>query len=112
MSVKQTKSHSPARNALAKSTLITSVYALFGITWIVVTDLFVANRFGESLEAYLASIAKGLLFVLLTSALIFILVYLGFLRILRDGESRDQSENALREAQRLAHIGSFSFDIT
>ncbi|MEN6340259.1 MAG: PAS domain S-box protein, partial [Clostridiaceae bacterium] len=42
----------------------------------------------------------------------FILVYLGFLRILRDGESRDQSENALREAQRLAHIGSFSFDIT
>ena len=111
MSVKHTKHRSPAKDALTKSTMITSIYAVFGIAWIIVTDLLVANHFNESFEAYFASIAKGLLFVFLTSVLIFILVYTWFYKMILEAAGRSSSETALREAQRLAHVGNFSYDI-
>jgi hypothetical protein len=91
--------------------MITTIYAVFGIAWIIVTDLLVANHYGESFEAYFASIAKGLLFVFLTSALIFLLVYNGFYKLILEASSRASSEKALREAQRLAHVGNFSYKL-
>lgn len=111
MSIKHSKRNSPVGDALAKSTMITSIYAVFGIAWIIVTDLLVANHYGESFEAYFASIAKGLLFVFLTSALIFLLVYNGFYKLILEASSRASSEKALREAQRLAHVGNFSYKL-
>ena len=110
MSVKHVRRNSPVKDALAKSTMITSIYAVFGIAWIIVTDLLVANHFNESFEVYFASIAKGLLFVLLTSVLIFTLVYTWFYKMLLEATGRAVSETALREAQRLAHIGNFSYN--
>lgn len=111
MSVKHAKRRSPKKDALMKSTMITSIYAFFGIAWIIVTDLLVANRYNEISEVYIANIVKGVLFVFLTSALIFILTYTWFYKLLLEAAGRTASETALREAQRLAHVGNFSYDI-
>ena len=98
-------------SALKRASLITGIYAAFGIAWILLTDIFLVRAYSEGWDGLLTSIAKGLLFVLLTSTLIFILVYIGFRRILEEGRMRESSEAALQEAQRIAHIGSFSFDM-
>ena len=56
------------------------------------------------------SISKGLAFVTATAILIFILVYTNLRKVYRESLIRQESEDALNEAQHLAHVGSFSFD--
>lgn len=97
--------------ALARALFITLIYVVFGVCWILFTDILLVRTYDENWNMLFASIAKGLLFVLMTSALIFILVYSAFRRILRESRMRESSEAALQEAQRIAHIGSFSFDM-
>lgn len=107
----QEKSTRKPESAFARASLITGVYSAFGVAWIFLTDIFLARTYSEGWNVLFTSIAKGLLFVLLTSVLIFILVYIGFRRILQESRMRESSEDVLQEAQRIAHIGSFSFDI-
>ncbi len=99
------------RSALKRSLLITSVYALVGYIWIIGSELVVFSSHSESPDVFMISISKGLGFVTATAILIFVLVYSNLRKIYRESNDRKENETALKEAQRLAHIGSFSYDV-
>ncbi|NTU77234.1 MAG: PAS domain S-box protein, partial [Alphaproteobacteria bacterium] len=94
-----------------RSLLITSVYAIVGYIWIIGSELVVISTHQESAEVFMISISKGLGFVTATAILIFVLVYSNLRKIYRESNDRKENETALKEAQRLAHIGSFSYDV-
>ena len=98
-----------ARSALNRSLFVTAAYALIGYFWIVLTELAVIRTHSESFEVFMISISKGLIFVTLTAILIFLLVFTNLRKIIRETNDRLKNESALKEAQHLAHIGSFSF---
>jgi len=97
--------------ALGRSLLITAVYALVGYVWIIGSELVVTSTHLQSPEVFMISISKGLGFVTATAILIFVLVYSNLRKIYRESSDRKENETALKEAQRLAHIGSFSYDV-
>ncbi len=107
--VGETKSrfrHSP----MSRSLLITAIYGFIGYVWIIGSELIVAGSHHESTEVFMISISKGLAFVTATALLIWILVYTNLRKVYRESLIRQESESALQEAQRLAHVGNFSFD--
>ncbi|MGE5422880.1 MAG: diguanylate cyclase domain-containing protein, partial [Ignavibacteriales bacterium] len=117
--------------ALAKSLKITAIYFIFGSLWIILTDSMTKNVYGGPSIVFSISVGKGLLYVFLTAALIFSLVYPALKKIVDSednlkrvneeletsntelrlaNEKSEKSEMALLEAQKLAHIGSFEYD--
>ena len=98
-------------SALNRTLFVTAIYALVGYAWIIGTELIVAKSHPESTEVFIISISKGLVFVTLTAILIFALVFTNLNKILRETNVRLKNESDLREAQHLAHIGSFSFHV-
>lgn len=117
--------------ALTKSLKITAIYFIFGSLWIILTDSLTKNVYGGPSIVFSISVGKGLLYVLLTGALIFSLVYPALKKIVDSeddlkkvneeletsntelrlaNEKSEKSETALLEAQKLAHIGSFEYD--
>ncbi len=111
MQMKQSKGMRATRSgsALKRSLFITAFYMLVGYIWIIGTELIVVSTHPESTEVFMISISKGMIFVTLTATLIFVLVYSNLRKILRETSDRLKNETALKEAQHLAHIGSFSF---
>ncbi|MEZ4509999.1 MAG: hypothetical protein R2881_10445 [Eubacteriales bacterium] len=101
-----------SRSALKRSLLITAVYALVGYAWIIGSELVLASVIPESTQIFLISIIKGLGFVTATAALIFILVFSSLRKVIHESDKRRNNEIALEEAQRIAHIGNFSYDDT
>ncbi|GEM_PF-1247152 len=99
-----------SRSALKRSLLITAVYAFVGYAWIIGSELVVSSMLPESPQIFVISIIKGLGFVTATAALIFFLVYSSLRKITRESDKRRRNEVALEEAQRIAHIGNFSYD--
>ena len=93
-----------------RSFLITLAYAIFGYAWIVGSELFVAGTLHESLNVFKISIIKGIAFVTATAILIFILVYTNLRKVHLESAIRKESEDALKEAQHLAHVGNFSYN--
>ncbi|NLI53143.1 MAG: PAS domain S-box protein [Clostridiales bacterium] len=102
--------HAKKRNALGRSLYITAVYALAGYIWIFASEYVMASALSESRRLFEISILKGLGFVTVTAILLFLLVFTNIRKIIRESESREKSETALKEAQQLAHVGSFSYD--
>lgn len=97
--------------ALGRSLLITVVYVLFGYVWIVASELVLISSYSENPVVFMISIFKGLGFVTATAILIFALVYSSLRKAYRESSDRQKNESALQEAQRIAHIGSFSYDV-
>lgn len=97
-------------SALVRSLRITALYFLFGTLWIIFTEMAVIYQLGMFSAVSAINIAKGMLYVLLTSALIFVLVYSGFKNLLAINNRLQKSEATLLDAQRLAHIGSYDYD--
>jgi len=97
-------------SALGRSLLITAVYAIVGYIWIIGSELILASTQPETPEIFMISISKGMAFVTATAILIFSLVYSNLRKIYRESSIRIKNEAALKEAQRLAHIGNFSYD--
>ncbi len=95
--------------AFGRSLFITAVYTLVGYIWIIGSELVLSSRHPESPEVFIISISKGLGFVSATAILIFILIYQSFSKIVKESKERKQSEAALKEAQQIAHVGSFTF---
>jgi diguanylate cyclase (GGDEF)-like protein/PAS domain S-box-containing protein len=62
-------------SAKAKSIKIVAIYLIFGCAWILGTDLLSNTIFTNIPQVYLASIIKGLFFVLLTAVIIYLLIY-------------------------------------
>jgi len=96
--------------ALGRSLLITAVYAFVGYAWIIGSELVLSSVHPESPQVFFISITKGLGFVTATAILIFALVYSNLRKIFRESNDRILNETALKEAQRIAHVGNFSFD--
>ena len=98
------------RSPMSRSLLITAIYGFIGYVWIIGSELIVAGSHQESAEVFMISVSKGLAFVTATAILIFILVFTNLRKVYRESLIRQESENALQEAQHLAHVGNFSFD--
>lgn len=96
-------------SALGRSLFITVVYALIGYAWIIGSEIVVSSMHPETPIIFFISISKGLGFVTTTSLLIFILVHRNISKLTAESKVRNQSETALQEAQRIAHIGSFVY---
>ena len=95
-------------SAKSKSFKIIGIYFLFGSIWVIVTDILSESFFLKYIVK--ASIAKGLLYVALTSILIFLLIYPGLQKIIfiqdklkkvnsqleeTNGELRDEKQKLL-----------------
>ncbi|MEA4870521.1 MAG: PAS domain S-box protein [Christensenella sp.] len=109
MESKDRSRNKPIRSALGRSFFITAVYALVGYAWIIGSELVLSAVQPESPEIFIISISKGLGFVSATAILIFILIYQNFSKLIAESKEREQSETALKEAQQIAHVGSFAF---
>lgn len=122
-----------SNSALHQSFLITIIYFVFGCAWIIITDVLTSATFGQPSPVLDINIIKGLLFVTISAALIFALIYptlkkLVALRIslqkanstleksivdLRfESQKSSAVEKLLIETQQHAHIGSFDFEIS
>jgi diguanylate cyclase (GGDEF)-like protein/PAS domain S-box-containing protein len=109
-SKKTIKAVTANKRALKRAVLITTSYAAFGISWVVITDVLFALRYPQGAETYYTGIFKGIIFVIITALLIFLLAFNGFRKELKNAIGKEKSEAALRQAQRLAHIGSYRYD--
>ena len=99
------------KSALRRSFFITAVYTLVGYAWIIGSEIVVSAVHTESPDIFLISISKGIGFVTATSILIFILIYQNISKLVAESKVRKQSETALQEAQRIAHVGSFLYSV-
>ena len=97
-------------SALSRSLLITAVYAFVGYAWIIGSEIVLSSIHSESPEVFMISILKGLGYVTASAILIFILIFTNLKKVIREIKERNVSDDALKEAQKIAHIGSFSFD--
>lgn len=97
------------KSALGRSFFITLVYALVGYIWIMGSELVLSSMHPESSEVFIISILKGLGFVSATAIIIYILIYQSFSKLMNESKERTQSETAFKEAQHIAHVGSFVF---
>jgi len=103
--------HSRAKNeALARSLLVTSIYAFIGFAWIIGSEIVLSLMHNESSAVFLINISKGLGFVAATSLLICFLIYNNLKKIIQESRIRAVSETRLNDAQHFAHIGSFEYD--
>lgn len=73
--------------ARRKTMMITFIYFLFGCIWILTTDFLAGKISGETSAIFLVNIYKGIIYVAITSILIYILIYRA-LRKLTDSEVR------------------------
>jgi PAS domain S-box-containing protein len=100
----------PRKNALPFRTALT--YALFGILWILISDLVVEQGIpGASLSHFFAQTTKGLLFVLASSALIYFLLNAYVSRYKAEEEKLKRSESSLADAQEISNLGSWELDV-
>ena len=97
-------------SAIGRSLLITGIYLIIAYAWIIGSELVLTSLHPESPEIFLFSVSKGLAFVTATAIVIFALIYSNLRKIIKESSDREKNESALKEAQRLAHIGSFSYD--
>ena len=95
----------------SQSFRVTRTYALAATGWIVASDLVMAWYEG-GFDFAPPSILKGLLFVAVTAAALYV-------ALARHERRRDAAESAhaaserrLREAQRVAHVGNWETDFT
>ncbi|MBI5107402.1 MAG: GAF domain-containing protein [Rhodocyclales bacterium] len=91
----------PLPKASAAARRLALSYAGLASIWILASDLVAAWRFGADLEVFIVSSAKGLLFVALTSLLLFGLVRRLMVRTLAAAE---RAVEAQRERQRATEL--------
>ena len=91
----------PLPQASAAARRLALTYAGFAAIWILASDLLAAWRFGADLGVFVVSSAKGLLFVAVTSLLLFGLVRRLMVRTLAAAE---RAVDAQRERQRATEL--------
>ncbi|CAG1006773.1 Cyclic di-GMP phosphodiesterase [Burkholderiales bacterium] len=89
---------------------VTLTYALAAAAWIVASDLFVAWAPGEFDDVW-QDIAKGLVFVGVTAAILFAILTRDERRARAVDTALAASERRLREAQRVARVGNWETDL-
>ena len=110
MKKKHNGSHSVSRDALRRSLWMALLYFLLGAFWILVTEAVVIRQVGMFTVVSAINISKGLLYVLITAALLFFLIYGDFRKLYYANEQLRIKGAMLLEAQRLARVGSFCYN--
>lgn len=96
------------RFLLVRALKATGAYALFGVLWIIASDrLLLALVRGDLEQFSRVQTFKGLIFVILTTLLIFLLTWLALHQLHRAAERLRRSEENLRRAQTIGQIGSW-----
>ena len=88
---------------------ITGLYALFGLLWIALSDVIVFNF--QSQNIFLWQLIKGFVYVLLTTAFLYFLLKYFLQEQEKLSEKNQRDLQMHREAQKVAHIGSWNFDL-
>jgi len=88
-------------NARSKSFRITIIYFIVGCAWILLSDKFVHLSLPDQTQVYFYSIAKGLVYILLTSILIFGLTYPTMKKVLDAKEALRKTNVELEESNKL-----------
>lgn len=90
---------------------IVAIYACFSSLWIYFSDKILGTLFIDPETIVRISLFKGLLFIILTSFLLYQLIA----RYIRKSKQKDQalreSEKRLNKAQEIAHLGSWELDV-
>jgi len=126
-------SRANTNGAMAQTLLITIIYLVLGCAWVIITDVITSAKYGESSAVLDVNIMNGIIFVAVSTALIFLLIYptlkklvtlkgslqlansrLGDLIVDLRVESLKSNavEKALIATQRHAHIGSFDYELS
>lgn len=88
-------------NARSKSLKITIIYSIIGCVWILLSDKFVQLNFSEQSQVMFYSIAKGLVYVFITSVLIFGLTYSAMKKTVNAKESLSEVNIELEKSIKL-----------
>ena len=98
------------KGAVARALTITFIYFVAGVLWIILSELVVVRQVGSFSVVSQINVAKGLLYVFLTACLLFLLLYHSFLSLITINWKLTRSEASLLDAQKLAQIGSFTYN--
>ena len=90
------------RQAFWRASRITLIYALAGIAWILLSDLFFGS-FADASDLVAIGIIKGSAYVLASSLLILGLVYSGFYKVIKAHRSIQNVNRQLKAERNLAH---------
>ncbi len=85
-------------SAKTKSIRIVIIYLLFGFVWILGTDILSNNLFNNIPEVYLASIIKGLFFVLMTGLIIYFLIFPPLNKLISSEETLKKTNEELERS--------------
>lgn len=88
-------------SAVGKSLKITTIYLIFGCLWILFSDMLANVVFIERSSVILASILKGLFYVIITSILIYCLVYKSINNLMVSKEKENKTNQELKESNEL-----------
>jgi len=94
------------KSARKKTLKITSVYFLLGCLWIIFSDKLAGIFFLNTSNLVFVNILKGLLFVTLTSLLIYELIYASFIKLIESEQSTKNVNIKLAESN-LKYIGLY-----
>jgi PAS domain S-box len=83
-------------DAMSKSLKITGIYFAVGSVWIILTDIISKNFFAENV--LIASIVKGLFYVIVTAALIYSLIYPALKKIIIVQEKLQKVNSQLEQS--------------
>lgn len=101
LNVEKNKKDKFVINSVKKAILITGLFFVLSCCWIVFTDLIVSRIFGNEDFAFI-NIIKGLLYVAITSFLMFVLLFTSLKRLLVTQYSLQQLNESLKsERQKL-----------
>jgi diguanylate cyclase (GGDEF)-like protein/PAS domain S-box-containing protein len=91
--------------AKTKSVRIVTIYLLFGFVWILGTDFLSNTLFNNIPDVYMASIIKGLFFVLMTGLILYLLIYPPLNKLINSEETLQKiNEELERSNQNYIHV--------
>jgi len=86
------------KSAKKKALKITSVYFLLGCLWIIFSDQLAGQMFINISNLVLINIIKGLLFVMLTSFVLYKLIYVSFIKLIESEQTTKYANIELAES--------------
>lgn len=102
---KKKKDDSKQNPARYKSLKITVIYFLFGCVWIILSDILSGQLFAERSNIVLVGIVKGLLYVSVTAAMVYRLIYSVLKKLFASQKKLTESETLFRMIFDQAPIG-------
>lgn len=121
-----------SNGAMHQALIITAIYFVFGCAWVITTDVLASVKYNETSIVLDVNIIKGLIYIAISSAAIFSLIYPTLKKLVKLKTTLQKTNNQLEQAlvdlriesqkhaeiektliatQQHAHTGSFDYDI-